>query len=42
MWVTLVLRASDDESEFVLSAAEVERIEVARYRALGNQIGNRR
>jgi hypothetical protein len=26
----------------VLSAAEVERIEVARYRALGNQIGSRR
>ena len=26
MWVTLALRASDDESEFVLTAAEVERI----------------
>jgi cytochrome o ubiquinol oxidase subunit I len=42
MWVTLALRASDDESEFVLSAAEVERIEVARYRALRNQNGSRR
>jgi cytochrome o ubiquinol oxidase subunit I len=41
MWVTLALRASDDESEFVLSASEVERIEAARYRALGNQIGSR-
>ena len=35
------LRASDDESEFVLSAAEVERIEEARYRALGNRTGSR-
>jgi len=42
MWVTLAMRASDDESDFVLSAAEVERIEVARYRALRNQIGHRR
>ena len=41
MWVTLALRASDDESDFVLSAAEVERIEVARYRALGNRTGGR-
>ena len=41
MWVTLALRASDDESEFVLTAAEVQRIEDARYRALGNGIGNR-
>jgi hypothetical protein len=37
MWVTLALRASDDESEFVLSAAEVERIENARYRAMGSR-----
>ena len=42
MWATLAFRASDDESDFVLSAAEVERIEVARYRALRNQIGHRR
>jgi len=42
MWVTLAMRASDDESDFVLSAAEVERIEVARYRALRNQNGSRR
>jgi cytochrome o ubiquinol oxidase subunit 1 len=41
MWVTLALRASDDESEFVLTAAEVERIETARYRALGHQAGSR-
>jgi len=42
MWAVLAMRASDDESEFVLSAAEVERIEVARYRALRNQNGSRR
>jgi cytochrome o ubiquinol oxidase subunit I len=34
MWVALILRSSDDESEFVLVAAEVKRIEEARYRAL--------
>ena len=41
MWATLALRASDDESDFVLTAAEVERIEEARYRALGNRTGGR-
>jgi cytochrome o ubiquinol oxidase subunit 1 len=34
MWIALILRASDDDSEFVLVAAEVARIEEARYRAL--------
>jgi len=36
MWVTLALRASDDESDFVLTAAEVAGIEDARYRSMGN------
>jgi cytochrome o ubiquinol oxidase subunit 1 len=36
MWVAIALRASDDESEFVLPAAEVARLEDARYRALGS------
>ena len=34
MWVTMILRSSDDETDFVLTAEEVERLEVARYRAL--------
>jgi cytochrome o ubiquinol oxidase subunit 1 len=37
MWIALAVRASDDDSEFVLSAAEVARIEEARYRALGSR-----
>jgi cytochrome o ubiquinol oxidase subunit 1 len=41
MWVTLALRASDDESEFVLKAQDVARIEEARYRALASQAGGR-
>ena len=38
MWVALILRASDDESEFMLPAKEVARLEDARYRALGSMI----
>lgn len=34
LWIAVIRRASDDESEFVLTAAEVARIEDARYRAL--------
>ena len=34
MWATMILRASDDESDYVLTADEVERMEKARYRAL--------
>ena len=31
MWVTIAIRASDDEIEHVLPAAEVARLEDARY-----------
>jgi cytochrome o ubiquinol oxidase subunit 1 len=37
MWVTMILRSSDDDQEYRLSAAEVARIEEARYRALGSR-----
>ena len=32
-----ILRSSDDDQEYRLSAAEVARIEEARYRALGSR-----
>ncbi len=35
MFVAVVIRASDDDAEFVMSAAEVQRIEDRRYRELG-------
>jgi cytochrome o ubiquinol oxidase subunit 1 len=41
MWIVLIARSSDDESEFTLSAAEVKQIEDARYRALTSQAGSR-
>jgi cytochrome o ubiquinol oxidase subunit 1 len=34
MWATMIWRSSDDETEYVLVAEEVERLEKARYRAL--------
>jgi cytochrome o ubiquinol oxidase subunit 1 len=34
MWAALIWRSSDDETDFILTAAEVERLETARYRAL--------
>jgi cytochrome o ubiquinol oxidase subunit I len=34
VWIALILRSSDDDSEFTISAAEVKLIEDARYRAL--------
>ncbi len=34
MWATMIWRSSDDETEFVLAAEEVERLEKARYRTL--------
>ena len=34
MWATMIWRSSDDETDFVLVAEEVERLEKARYRAL--------
>jgi len=37
MWVTMIVRSSDDDQEYRLSAAEVARIEEARYRALGSR-----
>jgi cytochrome o ubiquinol oxidase subunit 1 len=41
MLVTMILRSSDDDSEFTISAAEVKQIEDARYRALASQAGSR-
>ena len=41
MWVTMILRSSDDEQEFTITAAEVKQIEDARYRALASQAGSR-
>ena len=41
MWIVLIARSSDDESEFTLSAAEVKKIEDARYRALASQTTSR-
>jgi hypothetical protein len=37
----MILRSSDDDSEFTISAAEVKQIEDARYRALASQAGSR-
>ena len=37
MWVVLIARSSDDETEYRLSAAEVAKIEDARYRAMGSR-----
>jgi cytochrome o ubiquinol oxidase subunit I len=34
MWATMIWRSSDDETDFILAAAEVERIEVTRLRSL--------
>jgi cytochrome o ubiquinol oxidase subunit 1 len=34
MWATMIWRSSDDETEYVLVAEEVERLEKARYREL--------
>ena len=34
MWGAMIWRSSDDETDFILTAREVERIETARYRAL--------
>lgn len=34
MWAVMIWRSSDDETEYVLVAEEVERLEKARYRAL--------
>jgi cytochrome o ubiquinol oxidase subunit I len=34
IWAALIWRSSDDETDFVLAAEEVERLEVARYRAM--------
>jgi len=41
MWVAMIARSSDDDSEFKISAAEVKQIEDARFRALGIQAGRR-
>ncbi|MBX9943535.1 MAG: cytochrome o ubiquinol oxidase subunit I [Reyranella sp.] len=37
MWVALVVRSSDDDAEFTITAAEVKQIEDARYRLLGSR-----
>jgi cytochrome o ubiquinol oxidase subunit 1 len=37
MLVTIALRVSDDDSEYVLEATEVARLEAARYRALAGR-----
>ena len=34
MWATMIWRSSDDDTEYVLVAEEVERLEKARYRSL--------
>ncbi|MSP76058.1 MAG: cytochrome o ubiquinol oxidase subunit I [Rhodospirillaceae bacterium] len=41
MWVAMIARSSDDDSEFKISAAEVKEIEDARFRALESQAGRR-
>jgi cytochrome o ubiquinol oxidase subunit 1 len=41
MWVAMIARSSDDDSEFKVSAAEVKQIEDARFRALESQAGRR-
>ena len=42
MWVAMIARSSDDDSEFKVTAAEVKQIEDARYRALGTRTGSRK
>jgi len=37
MWGVMIWRSSDDETDFILTAAEVERMEVARLSALGQK-----
>ncbi len=37
MWATMIWRSSDDETDFILTAAEVERMEVARLRSMGHR-----
>ena len=37
MWVAMIAKSSDDEAEYVIPAAEVAKIEEARYRALGSR-----
>lgn len=39
--VTIILRAADDETEYIIPAAEVERIETMRYRTLTEALNNR-
>jgi len=41
MWVAMIARSSDDDSEFKISAAEVKQIEDARFRTLESQAGRR-
>ncbi len=42
MWVAMIARSSDDDSEFKVTAAEVKQIEDARYRALATRTGSRK
>ena len=42
MWIAMIARSSDDDSEFKVTAAEVKRIEDARYRALATRTGSRK
>ena len=42
MWVAMIARSSDDDSEFKVTAAEVKLIEDARYRALATRTGSRK
>jgi cytochrome o ubiquinol oxidase subunit 1 len=37
MWATMIWRSSDDESDFILTAEEVERMEIARLRSMGHR-----
>ncbi len=37
MWVVMIARSSDDEQEFTMSAAEVKKIEDARFQAMGQR-----
>ena len=42
MWIAMIARSSDDDSEFKITAAEVKQIEDARYRALATRTGSRK
>ena len=42
MWIAMIARSSDDDSEFKVTATEVKRIEDARYRALATRTGSRK